>query len=147
MLLKILMKSWNSISRISALFSAKKTSHDFDCSLSSLPERICDVISPLVERSPDHLALVEGSGAWSYQQLAAAVSEAKAWLQDLGVRPGDRVMLVCENCRAAVAILLASAALDAWPVLVGTNLSARELDEIRNHCCPRRIIYFTTGSR
>jgi long-chain acyl-CoA synthetase len=147
MLHKIQMKSWNTISRISALFSAKKLSDDFDCLLGSLPERICDVISPLVERHPDHPALVEGSCTWSYQQLASAVSEAKQWLQDQGVRPGDRIMLVCENCRAAVAILLASAALDAWPVLVSTKLSARELDEIRDHCCPRRIIYFTTVSR
>src|SRR5579871_5996466 len=122
------MKSGNPISRILALFTAKKPSHDLDRSLGSLPERICDVISPLVERSPDHPAMIDGSGTWSYQQLASAVAEGKQWLQDLGVRPGDRVMLVCENCRAAVAILLASAALDAWSVLVGTNLSARELD-------------------
>ena len=140
------MKSWNTISRIAALFSAKKASYDFDYLLDSLPERICDVMSPLVERFPDHPALVEGSGTWSYQQLGSAVSEAKQWLQDLGVRPGDRVMLVCENCRAAVAILLASAALDAWTVLVGTNLSGRELDEIRDHCGPRRLIYFTVVS-
>lgn len=140
------MKSWNTISRISGLFSAKKPTHDFDCS-NGLPERICDVITSSVERSPDHRALIEGSDSWSYRQLASAFSEAKQWLVDLGVRPGDRVMLVCENCRAAVAILLASAALDAWPVLVGPNLSAREFDEIRDHCGPRRVIYLATVSR
>jgi len=141
------MKSWNTISRITALFSAKKPAVDFDVSADHLPNRICDVISPWVDRSPDQPALVEASGTWNYQQLASAVSEAQQWLIALGVRPGDRVMLVCENSRAAVAILLASAALDAWPVLVGTNLSSRELDEIRDHCSPRRIIFFTPVSR
>lgn len=141
------MKSWNAISRIAAKFSAKKPFYDFDAAVDNLPERICDIISPWVERSPNHPALVEASGTWSYRQLASAVSEAKHWLGDLGVRPGDRVMLVCENCRASAAILLALAALDAWPALVGTNLSARELDEIRDHCGPRRVIYLTTASR
>ena len=115
--------------------------------LKNSPERISDVINDWVEQSPDHPALIEPSGSWSYQQLASAISEAEQWLQSLGVRAGDRVMLVFENCRASVAILLASASLDAWPVLVSSHLSGRELDEIRDHCTPRRVIYFTAASR
>ena len=140
------MKSGNTISRITALFRAKNSVYDFDWSVESLPERICDVISPWVERSPDHPALVEASGTWTYKQLASAISEARQWLGDLEVRPGDRVMLVCENCRASVAALLALASLDAWAVLVGTRLSPREVDEIRDHCGARRVIYFTNVS-
>jgi acyl-CoA synthetase (AMP-forming)/AMP-acid ligase II len=50
-------------------------------------------------------------------------------------------MIVGENCRAFVTILLASAALDAWPVLVNARLSPREIDETRNHCGARRVLY------
>jgi len=141
------MKSWNPISRVTALFSAKELSDELDRSVGNLPERISDVINRWVEQSPDHPALNESSGSWSYSELASAIAEAKTWLQYLGVRAGDRVMLVLENCRASVAILLALASLDAWPVLVSTNLSVRELDEIRDHCRPRRVIYFTRVSR
>src|SRR5271166_6452975 len=111
-----------------------------------LPERICDVIRPWSECPPERPALVEASGVWTYQQLASAVSDSQRWLLASGVRPGDRVMIVCENCRAFVAILLALAALDAWPVLVNARLSAREIDEIRDHCGARRVIYTTTVS-
>src|SRR5271166_5511057 len=111
-----------------------------------LPERICDVIRPWSDCSPERLALVEASGIWTYRQLASAVSDTQRWLLALGVRPGDRVMIVCENCRAFVAVLLALAALDAWPVLVNARLSAREIDEIRDHCGARRVIYTTTIS-
>ncbi len=114
--------------------------------LIDLPARICDVIKPWAERSPERAALVEGSGTWTYPQLASAVSAAERWLLASGVRPGDRVMIVCENCRAFVAVLLAVAALDAWPVLVNARLSAREIDEIRDHCGARRVIYTTTVS-
>jgi long-chain acyl-CoA synthetase len=112
----------------------------------NLPARISDVIKPWAENSPDRIALAEASGTWTYRQFALAVAGTQTWLRDSGVRPGDRVMIVCENCRAFVAILLALAGLDAWPVLVNARLSAREVDEIRDHSGARRVIYTTSVS-
>jgi acyl-CoA synthetase (AMP-forming)/AMP-acid ligase II len=114
--------------------------------LMDLPARISDVVKPWAVRLPDQPALVEAAGTWTYRQLAAAIEQTKAWLLEQGVRPGDRVMIVCENCRAFVAILLATAGLDAWPVLVNAHLSGREIDEIRDHCGARRVIYTTNVS-
>jgi long-chain acyl-CoA synthetase len=114
--------------------------------LTDLPERTCDVITPWSESSPDHPALAETSGTWTYRQLAVIVSDTQRWLLDLEVRPGDRVMMVCENCRALVAILLALARVDAWPVLVNARMSAREIDQIRDHSGARRVIYTTSIS-
>ncbi|MGA8214149.1 MAG: class I adenylate-forming enzyme family protein [Candidatus Sulfotelmatobacter sp.] len=111
-----------------------------------LPVRISEVVKPWAERSPDRPALVETSGIWTYRQLASAISETQVWLRKSGVRPGDRVMIVGENCREFVAILLASAGLDAWPVLVNARLSAREIDEIRDHCGARCVLYTTSVS-
>ncbi|MFZ0771019.1 MAG: class I adenylate-forming enzyme family protein [Candidatus Sulfotelmatobacter sp.] len=114
--------------------------------MTNLPERISDVVKPWSERLPERPALVEASGTWSYRQLASSVSDAQRWLLDSGVRPGDRVMLVCENCRAFVAILLALDGLDAWPVLVNARLSGPEVDAIRDHCGARRVIYTASVS-
>jgi long-chain acyl-CoA synthetase len=113
--------------------------------LTRLPLRICDVIKRWVAHSPDRPALVEGEGTWSYQQLCHAVSQVQPWLVELGVRSGDRVMLVSENCRAFVAVLFALAEIGAWPVLVSARLSPREVDQIREHSKARRILY-TTGA-
>src|SRR5580658_5321014 len=109
--------------------------------LNRLPANISDVLGPWAKSSPDKLAVVESTGTWTYAQLDAAVAETRDWLRDSGVRPGDRVMLVCENCRAFVAIFLALAGMDAWPVLANARLSAREIDDIRDHCGARRVIY------
>jgi acyl-CoA synthetase (AMP-forming)/AMP-acid ligase II len=114
--------------------------------LAVLPTRISDVVAPWADHSPDRPALIEATGAWTYRQLASAISETRTWLGGLGVRPGDRVMIVGENCRAFVAVLLASASLDAWPVLVNARLSAREIDEIWIHCGARRVVYTTSVS-
>jgi long-chain acyl-CoA synthetase len=110
------------------------------------PTRISDVVKHWAEHSPDRTALVEGTGAWTYRQLASAISGAETWLRGLGVRPGDRVMIVGENCRAFVTILLATAGIDAWPVLVNARLAAREIDEIKNHCGARRVFYTSSVS-
>src|ERR1700733_13152794 len=112
--------------------------------LDSLPANISDVLGPWAKSSPDKLALVESTGTWTYAQLDAAVAETRVWLRDSGVRPGDRVMLVCENCRAFVAIFLALAEMDAWPVLANARLSPREIDDIRDHCGARRVIYMAS---
>jgi len=119
--------------------------HAFDV-LPTLPSRISDVVKPWAERSPDQPALVESAGTWTYRQLASVVAETQAWLVDSGVRPGDRVMIVAENCRAFVAVFLAAASMDAWPVLVNARLSARELDQVRDHCGARCVVYTTSVS-
>ena len=109
--------------------------------LAGLPPRISDVVRPWAERSPDRVALVDSSGTWTYGQLAAAIAETRRWLLARAIRPGDRVMIVGENCRALVAVILAAAALDAWPVIVNARLSDREIDEIRDHSGARRVLY------
>ena len=114
--------------------------------LRSLPARISDVIAPWTEHSPDHLALVEASGTWTYRELSKVIAETQSWLINSGIRPGDRVLIVCENCRAFAAVLLAAAAIDAWPVLVNAKLSAREIDAVREHSGARRVIYTTSVS-
>ena len=114
--------------------------------LRALPARISEVVKPWAESSPERPALVETSGSWTYRQLASAIAETQICLQGWGVRPGDRVMIVGENSREFVAILLAAAGMDAWPVLVNANLSAREIDEIRDHCGARRVFYTTSVS-
>lgn len=114
--------------------------------LESLPRRISEVVKPWAEGSPNRPALVEAAGTWTYGQLSSVIVTTQGWLVDSGVRPGDRVMIVCENSRAFVAILLALAGLDAWPVLVNARLTAPEIDQIREHCGARRVIYTTSVS-
>jgi long-chain acyl-CoA synthetase len=96
--------------------------------------------------SPDEVALVDARRTWTYGHLAEVIDDIQSWLLYLGVRPGDRVMIVSDQCHALVAILFALARLDAWPVLVDASLSAREVDHVRNQCCPRRILYMTNAS-
>jgi acyl-CoA synthetase (AMP-forming)/AMP-acid ligase II len=114
--------------------------------LSTLPAYIEDVYKPWAESFPDKPALVESSGTWTYRELALAVDATKSWLLASGVRPGDRVMIICENCRAHVAVFFALTAIGAWPVIVNARLAAREVDQIRDHSGARLVIFTTSVS-
>jgi long-chain acyl-CoA synthetase len=111
------------------------------------PTRIGDIIKfQAAEKYSDLPALVEASGSWSYRELDSAVADAQVWLSQAGVRSGDRVMIVCQNCRLFVVVLMAVSNLDAWPVLVNAQLSASEVDKIRDHCAARIILYTVSAS-
>ncbi len=115
--------------------------------LDELPPRLSHLLWQWERRTPDAPAMIQGETCWSYARLAEAVRAAKALLVELGVRPGDRVMLVNENCLALCALILAAGDLDAWAAIVNARLSAREIDTIRDHCAPRRVIYTLEVSR
>jgi acyl-CoA synthetase (AMP-forming)/AMP-acid ligase II len=108
--------------------------------------RISDVVKPWAERSPDHKAVVDPNGSWTYRELEGIISQTADWLRVSGVRAGDRVMIVGENCREFAAVLLAIGSLDAWPVPVNAHLSAREIDAVRDHCGARRVVYTMRAS-
>jgi len=112
--------------------------------LASLPPRIHQVMDQFAENTPHQPALVEDAATWSYRELHQAVGQIAAALQSFGIRPGDRMMIVSENCIALAGLLLAASRIDAWAIVVNPRLSPRELDQIRDHSGARRV-FFTTG--
>lgn len=110
------------------------------------PSAVCDIVRRRAEFSPTREALIDHDGVWTYAELGAAVSAMREWLGGSGVRLGDRVMIVGENCRALVALMFATLELNAWPVLASARLADREIDQIRDHCGARRVIVTVTAS-
>ena len=92
-----------------------------------LPSRIHEVIDRHVACSADRIALIEDSTSWSYRELDRSVADIAAGLKSLGVRAGDRMIIVSENCIALAALLLAASRIDAWAI-VATRRAAGHLD-------------------
>jgi long-chain acyl-CoA synthetase len=117
---------------------------DIDEIALGLLRRIHQITANHVASAPDQIALIEDGASWTYRDLDRRVSEIATDLSSLGLRAGDRVMLVSENCIALAALLLAVSRLDAWAIVANPRLSARELDQIRDHSGARRVL-FTAG--
>ncbi|MGM4916583.1 class I adenylate-forming enzyme family protein [Tardiphaga sp. 813_E8_N1_3] len=108
--------------------------------LASLPRRIHSVIDRHAAETPARIALVEDGGGWTYGHLRDAVADIAQDLTKIGMRPGDRLMIVSENSIALAGLLLAASRLDVWAIVVNPRLSARELDQIRDHSGARRVL-------
>ncbi|MDB5933384.1 MAG: long-chain fatty acid--CoA ligase [Massilia sp.] len=119
---------------------------DIPALLAALPARISAIARQRAAQSPDAPALGEAGRFWTYAQLAVEVDANLALLRQLGVRPGDRVMVVGENCVAQVALIFAAAELDAWIVNVNARLSGAEIANIRQHSGARRVLYTVATS-
>jgi long-chain acyl-CoA synthetase len=130
----------------SAIAAAERELADIPRLLAGLPRRISDLAALGAARAPAAAAMREGSRAWSYGELAAAIERCATELAAAGVRGGDRVLVVGENCAAFVVVLLGTCALDAWAVPVNARLSTREIDAIRDHCAPRQVVYLADVS-
>jgi acyl-CoA synthetase (AMP-forming)/AMP-acid ligase II len=115
-----------------------------DCTLT--PRLVSDLVPFWAKQTPDAVALSDSVRSWTYAELDAAISAAANVLNDAGVRPGDRVLLVCENGTPAVVLYFASIGLRAWPVIVNARLADRELDEIHRHCGARLALFTSDGS-
>ncbi|WP_332612867.1 class I adenylate-forming enzyme family protein [Achromobacter sp. ESBL13] len=107
--------------------------------------RIHELLARQARQQPDAIVLYEeGGGTVTYAQLWQRVQAVADWLRGQGVQPGHRVLLVGENCTAMIAALFGCGVVGAWPVGVNARLSAREVDNIRQHAQPELLLY-TTG--
>ncbi|PHS19348.1 MAG: AMP-dependent synthetase [Blastopirellula sp.] len=116
--------------------------------VTGLPSRIHKALEEGALPGRNRIAFVdENNKKWSYSDLKEAVQHASEKLKEIGVSPGDRVMLVCENSIAAITLIFAASNLDAITAVINARQSAREIDAICEDCSPRRVIYTDTVSQ
>jgi long-chain acyl-CoA synthetase len=101
--------------------------------LEGLPGRIHEVMDRHVVATPDRPALVDDGTTLTYRALDRSVRLVAETLRALGIRAGDRMMIVSENSIPLACLLLAASRLDAWAIVVNPRLSPREVDQIRDH--------------
>jgi len=114
---------------------------DTEALLAALPARIDAIVRRHAAATPDAPALREDGRTLTYRELEGDIDACAAWLRELQVQAGERVMLVSENGIAQVSTLFAIASLDAWCVNVNARLTGPELEAIRSHCGARVVLY------
>ena len=108
--------------------------------IDQLPARLSHGVLRWADEMPKQLAIISAAGSLTYGELASAVEEAKHWLQEMGVVPGDRVMLIAENGPGLMVLFLALSEMDAVAAVINARLSDREIDLICEDCDPRLVI-------
>ena len=104
--------------------------------------RIHELFDGWVARSPERIFLCQRGGDISYRTLAGMVDRLAEELRDDGVRPGDRVLIVAENCAEHVALIFACSRVGAWSCGVNARMAPGEIAGFAARSDPRAI-YFT----
>ncbi|MHA6264550.1 class I adenylate-forming enzyme family protein [Arenibacterium sp. CAU 1754] len=106
-----------------------------------------DYLGTQIATRPTAKAVSDSGGAsWDYATLDAACSDITTLLGDAGVRAGDRVLLLAENCAAAMAALFACSRLGAIVAPVNARQTAAEIDRILNHAKPAAVLFTSAAS-
>lgn len=101
-----------------------------------------------VARKAGDLAIIgHDDQRFSWSELWLAAQEAREQLRDAGVRPGDRVVLVLENCVEVVAFFYATTMLQAAAVAVNARMTPEELQRIVDHSDPSALVFTISSSR
>ena len=107
--------------------------------------RVHDFVQLAAEAAPDRVAVIAEDGReLTWAELWQAVGEARDQLQALGVQPGDRVVLVLENCPEIVSFFFAASMLDAAAVAVNARMTEAELQRLVSHSDPSALVFSTS---
>ena len=108
-------------------------------------ERVHDFVRLAAMARPNACALIANDGReLSWSELWQAILQAKTTLEDLGVKPGHRVVLVLENCPEIVAFFFAATMLDAAAVAVNARMTPHELQQLVDHSDPSALVFSTS---
>lgn len=89
---------------------------------------------------PQHVAVRDSKGSWTWQDLVAQSHAAAAWLRAQGVRPGDRVVVRLPNVRETVAMLYAASRCGAALVPISAEMKDFHLKAVIANCEPRLVV-------
>jgi acyl-CoA synthetase (AMP-forming)/AMP-acid ligase II len=109
-----------------------------------MPEKLHHLLDERLAATPDAAFLYLPQAVISYAQLGARVDLLQAELLAQGVQPGDRVLVVAENCTEHVALVLACSRVGAWSCGVNARMASGEIDAFVDKADPR-LVYFTSG--
>ena len=89
----------------------------------------------LIEAAPDDAPAVidYDKTEYCYGDLRRIVAALAGMLREHGVRPGDRVMLVAENCMGFAAAVFALSYLQAWVLPINARQTETELRAVQAH--------------
>jgi long-chain acyl-CoA synthetase len=112
-----------------------------------MTSRIDALVPEMAVRRPGAPALASEDGERiTYAELARRIDAGAATLRGAGLRAGDRMLLVGENCTEMIVALFAAIRCDAWAVPLNARLSAAELEAIRDHSGARLALYASGSS-
>lgn len=98
------------------------------------------ILTRQAERYGDRVLLVAEEARWTFAQTAAIAAASAQTLIDAGIKPGDRVALMCSNRPEFLQVYLGCAWLGAIAVPINTALRGFQLSHIFRNSRPALLV-------
>jgi len=109
--------------------------------------RIHHLIDQAAAAHPDRPALTDWTGeTLTYAALDSLIGQTERALCGLGLRPGDRLLIVAENAASVPVLLMAASRMEAVAVPTNARMTGPELEKIASHTDPRLVLYLSDVS-
>ncbi len=92
----------------------------------------CELIDRHVSAMPDKTAIYYGAEIMSYGRLQEQINRFGNVLRELGVLPGERIVIALPDCPECIFAFLGAVKYGAWPVLLSPQLSKDTYEFILN---------------
>ncbi|MDD9910873.1 MAG: class I adenylate-forming enzyme family protein [Ahrensia sp.] len=110
--------------------------------------RLYELLCDKAHAAPNDVGLIDIDGtATTYGEWESSVQQTAKQLRESGLRPGDRMMLIAENCAAYVIHVFAAWHCGAWVMPVNARMSDGEIDRLVAHAQPRLIVATSAASQ
>lgn len=103
--------------------------------------RVAVIFSVLAEGIPDRTAIIFRDEKISYRELNSRMNRLARGMMDMGIKPGDRMVLMCSNSSAFIEFTGATSKLGISVVPVSTSLKTKELAYIMENSNSKGIIF------
>ena len=107
--------------------------------------RIHNLLDRSLEQGANAPFIILPERSLSFADVARLSDQAEAELRALGVRAGDRVMVVAENCPEHAALIFACSRIGAWSCGVNARMAPAEIDAFAQRA-DARVVYFTASA-
>lgn len=108
------------------------------------PPRLHDIFDQRLAQTPDAPLLFLPEQTFSVAALGEMIDQIEIELRDDGVLPGDRILIIAENCPEHIALIMACSRISAWSCGVNARMAPAEIAGFAAKADPR-ITYYTTG--
>ena len=109
------------------------------------PDTIYECFDEKANSDPDQTALVYLGSEWTYAELQRLVQQLAAALEQIGIKPGERVVLYLPNIPQWLIAFLAIQRIRALPVGLSSLSTLGELAAAMDDCQPEAIICTDTN--
>ena len=104
------------------------------------PTLVAHLLERQAEQMPVKIATVDRTGVYTYAELNALARQVACWLQDVGVKPGDRVVLRGANGARLVAAIFGILKAGAIFVPLHPDTPAARIAYVLQNCTPAAFV-------